>query len=107
MSVLMIAEKPSLAKSLAQILSNGNLTVRNSNVSCPVYEYRNSFLNNRNILFKFTSVCGHVFSVDFEDRFKNWDKSEPIELYDARIIRNEANPKMKIVKFLQKEVSAK
>lgn len=103
MSVLMIAEKPSLAQSLAVILSNGNLNTRKTG-ACPVHEYRSSFLNQRDVLFKFTSVCGHVFSADFEARFKNWDKSEPIELYDAKIVRNEANPKMNLVKFLQKEV---
>lgn len=102
MSVLMIAEKPSLAQSLSHILSNGNMKCRKSG-ACPVYEYRGSFLNHRDILFKFTSVCGHVFNADFEARFKNWDKSEPIELYDARIVRIEANPKMNMVKFLQRE----
>lgn len=104
MSVLMVAEKPSLAQSLAQILSNGNLSTRKTNVPCPVHEYRGSFLNTSNVLFKFTSVCGHLFAADFEEKFRNWDKSEPIELYDAQIIRTEANPKMKLVKFLQKEV---
>lgn len=103
MSVLMIAEKPSLAQSLANILSNGNMSVRKTGVPCAVYEYRGSFLHHREIQFKFTSVCGHVYSADFEARFKSWDKSEPAELYDARIVRLEANPKMQLVRFLQKE----
>ena len=103
-AVLMVAEKPSLAQSLANILSNGNLNVRKSNLPCPVYEYRSTFLNQKDVLFKFTSVCGHLYATDFEARFKSWDKSEPIELYDAKIIRNEANQKMHLVKFLRKEV---
>lgn len=102
MSVLMIAEKPSLAQSLATILSNGNMSSRKTG-PCAVYEYRGSFLHHRDIQFKFTSVCGHVFNCDFEARFKSWDKSEPAELYDAKIVRLEANPNMNLVRFLQKE----
>ena len=105
MSVLMIAEKPSLAQSLAQILSYGNMTTR-KNAACPVHEYRGTFLG-QNVSFKFTSVCGHVYTADFERRFKNWDKSDPVDLYSAKIVRVEANPKMKLVNFLQKEVSYK
>ena len=99
----MIAEKPSLAQSLAHILSNGNMNSRKSG-SCPVHEYYGSFFNNHNTLFKFTSVCGHLFSADFEVRFRNWDKSDPIELYSAKIVRSEANPKMNLVSFLKREV---
>ena len=99
----MVAEKPSLAQSLAAILSNGNYTTRKSG-ACPVHEYSGTFRGQR-AQFKFTSVCGHVFAVDFEAKFKNWDKSEPLELYDAKIVRMEANPKMNIPKFLQREVS--
>lgn len=98
----MIAEKPSLAESLARILSNGNYQTRKRG-ACPVHEYSGSFLNS-NAVFKFTSVCGHLFTADFERRFKNWDSSEPIELYTAKIIRTEANPKMRLVDFLKKEV---
>ncbi|XP_046917236.1 DNA topoisomerase 3-beta isoform X2 [Dermatophagoides farinae] len=101
MSVLMIAEKPSLAQSLAQILSNGNMTTR-KNAACPVHEYKGIFYG-QNVLFKFTSVCGHVYTADFERRFKNWDTSDPVGLYSAKIVRVEANPKMKLVNFLQKE----
>ena len=99
----MIAEKPSLAQSLAQILSNGNMTTR-KNAACPVHEYKGIFYG-QNVLFKFTSVCGHVYTADFERRFKNWDTSDPVGLYSAKIVRVEANPKMKLVNFLQKEVS--
>ncbi|KAF7492312.1 DNA topoisomerase 3-beta-1 [Sarcoptes scabiei] len=102
MSVLMIAEKPSLAQSLAQILSNGRMNSRR-NASSIVHEYRGSFLGNRNTMFKFTSVCGHLFTADFEPKYKNWDNTEPIDLYSARIVRVEANPKLHLVQFLQRE----
>lgn len=98
----MIAEKPSLAQSLATILSNGNLSAR-KNGPCSVYEYRGNFLN-QNVQFKFTSVCGHMFSTDFEGNNKNWDKSEPLDLYYAKIVHVEANPKMNLISFLKREV---
>ena len=103
MSVLMIAEKPSLAQSLANILSNGNMSSRKGG-PCPVWEYRGQF-RNENVQFKFTSVCGHVFTTGFEAKYSDWDKTDPIELYDAKIIRMEANKKMQLVKFLKKEVN--
>ena len=28
-----------------------------------------------------TSVCGHVFSLDFPAKFNNWDRVDPNELY--------------------------
>ena len=99
----MIAEKPSLAQSLANILSNGNMSARKGG-PCPVWEYRGQF-RNEEAYFKFTSVCGHVFTASFEAKYSDWDKTDPIELYDAKVIRLEANKKMQLVKFLKKEVS--
>ena len=49
-------------------------------------------------LFKVTSVCGHVMSVDFDGRFNNWEKTDPSELFSAPIVKKEANPKLNIIK---------
>lgn len=85
-SVFMVAEKPSLAASLATILSNGAQKARKgkyaainmrpaflnfyflffpgSNRSCSVHEWTGNF-KGESALFKMTSVCGHVMSLDF------------------------------------------
>ena len=103
--VLMVAEKPSLAESLAKILSNGRVKSRKGlNGACSVHEYSGSFLRHQDVTFKFTSVCGHVMSVDFPGKFNNWDQVEPRELFEAPIIKKEANPSLKMPKFLETEV---
>uniref|UniRef100_A0A4W4F4F1 DNA topoisomerase n=1 Tax=Electrophorus electricus TaxID=8005 RepID=A0A4W4F4F1_ELEEL len=64
-TVLMVAEKPSLAQSIAKILSKGNCSSRKGlNGACSVHEYTGSFLG-QTVRFKMTSVCGHVMSLDF------------------------------------------
>ena len=79
-TVLMVAEKPSLAQSLAKILSNGNMNTRKGmNGACSVHDYMGRF-NGEQVHFKMTSVCGHVMGVDFPGRFNNWDKVDPVGL---------------------------
>ena len=50
-----------------------------------------------------TSVAGHVFSIDFPKQYNNWDSVEPIDLFEAETIKNEANPKMHLIKHLANE----
>ena len=57
----------------------------------------------RNANFRVTSVCGHVFSIDFEDKFNNWEKTDPAELFSAGTKKDEANPKMRIAAHLKNE----
>ena len=79
-TVLMVAEKPSLALSLAKILSSNSCTSRKGiNGACSVHEYSSFFPEIREqCKFKFTSVCGHVMSLDFNSRYNNWDKVDPV-----------------------------
>ena len=110
--VLMVAEKPSLAESIAQILSNHSSRSRKAiTKATQVHEWNsNSFpaLGNRggrnNFRFKMTSVCGHVNSIDFPGQFNNWDKVAPEKLYEAPVVKKEANPKLNIVHHLANEV---
>lgn len=50
------------------------------------------------MLFRVTSVCGHVMSLDFEGRYNNWEKVDPAELFQAPTHKKESNPKLNIVK---------
>ncbi|KAJ6225386.1 hypothetical protein RDWZM_003931 [Blomia tropicalis] len=99
-SVLMIAEKPALAKTLSTILSNGQMQCRKTRV-CNVYEYKGSFLQHEEVQFKFTSVLGHVFEIEFDHREK-WN-NPPINMYDANVIKLESRPDIKMVDFLKRE----
>ena len=128
-TVLMIAEKPSLAESLARILSGGRSRARKGvSSACPVHEFRGRFMREPDAFFKFTSVCGHLTSVDFPPKFNNWDRIDPLEvfhffskfslsiklvlkvstfsfpkLFDAEIVKKEATPNLRLFKHLQIE----
>ena len=84
-NVLMVAEKPSLAQSLARILSNGQVNSRKGfNGACSIHEYNARFPpTGETVHFKFTSVCGHVMSLDFIGRYNNWDKVDPVSFFRA------------------------
>ncbi|XP_062517426.1 DNA topoisomerase 3-beta-1-like [Corticium candelabrum] len=102
--VLMVAEKPSLASSIAKILSRGTMQSRKSaSTACQVHEFVGPFRGEPSVRFKMTSVCGHVMSLDFQGRYNNWEAVEPGELFGAPTIRKEANPNLHIEKFLQLE----
>ncbi|XP_061621102.1 DNA topoisomerase 3-beta-1 isoform X2 [Phyllopteryx taeniolatus] len=103
-TVLMVAEKPSLAQSIARILSKENCTSRKGlNASCFVHEFTGIF-QGQTVRFKMTSVCGHVMSLDFIAKYNNWDKVDPAELFSkAPTEKKEVNPKLNMVKFLQVE----
>ena len=86
--MLMVAEKPSLAKSLAELLSHKKCNRRKSMCNaCDVYEFYgmfpaggDSFGRRRDLEahFKMTSVCGHVMGLDFLSRYNNWDAVDPV-----------------------------
>lgn len=82
--VLMVAEKPSLARSLAEILSCRQSRRRKSICNaCDVYEFEGHLplQDGRGgclARFKMTSVCGHVMSLDFLSTFNNWEKTKPV-----------------------------
>lgn len=104
-TALMVAEKPSLAASLANILSNGRCSNRKGlNGSCSVHEWTGPF-KSETVNFKMTSVCGHVMSLDFNGKYNNWDKVDPAELFSCPTEKKEAVPKLKIPYFLAKEGS--
>jgi DNA topoisomerase IA len=80
-TVLMVAEKPSLAQSLAKILARGGQinSRKGSNGACSVHEFVARFPPiGESARFKFTSVCGHVMSLDFIGKYNNWDKVDPV-----------------------------
>jgi DNA topoisomerase IA len=80
-TIFMVAEKPSLAQSLAKILARGGQvnSRKGFNGACSVHEFVARFPpTNETARFKFTSVCGHVMSLDFIGKYNNWDKVDPV-----------------------------
>lgn len=104
-SVLMVAEKPSLAQTIAEILSNGSLRSRKAfNRACSVHEYNGIWpYTGESVFFKVTSTCGHVMGIDFPGRFNNWNATDPAELFDCPTQQIEANVNLAIPKLLNQE----
>ncbi|THD19775.1 DNA topoisomerase [Fasciola hepatica] len=101
--VFMVAEKPSLAESIAKLLARGHVASRRGfNGACSIHEWSGTFMGDQ-VRFKMTSVCGHVMTSDFDGRYNNWDRVDPAELFVAPIEKKEANPKLKMVDFLRQE----
>ncbi|KAA3673979.1 DNA topoisomerase III [Paragonimus westermani] len=102
-TVFMVAEKPSLAESIAKSLAKGRHSSRRGfNGACSVHEWTGQFMGDQ-VKFKMTSVCGHVMTTDFQSRYNNWDRVDPAELFVAQIEKKEANPKLKMVDYLRRE----
>eukprot|EP01025_Chloroclados_australasicus_P061138 TRINITY_DN797_c0_g2_i2.p1 TRINITY_DN797_c0_g2~~TRINITY_DN797_c0_g2_i2.p1 ORF type:complete len:869 (-),score=15.44 TRINITY_DN797_c0_g2_i2:249-2855(-) len=97
-TVLMVAEKPSLANSIANILSGGYM--RSSKYQLDVHEFEGQFFGER-VNFIMTSVIGHVYSLDFLSQYNNWEKTEPVTLFAAETHKLEANPKARVCQHLQ------
>ena len=115
-TVLMVAEKPSLAASIASHLSAGRvsgyclesavltppwcpeaanigLQMQSYRQSLEVHEFEGSFMGKL-AHFKMTSVIGHVLSIDFPPAYQNWETTDPATLFTAPTVKSEANPKV-------------
>lgn len=102
-TVLMVAEKPSIARSIADALSNGSYNSRKGACKfCQVHEYYGSMFG-KNAFFKVTSVIGHVYTTDFPPGYQDWRKIDPVELFEAPTIKKESNPESNIIAHLQQE----
>lgn len=100
---LMVAEKPSLAASLAVILSNGKCSTRKgSNNACSVHEWIGSFKDEQT-KFKMTSVCGHIMGLEFVGKYNSWDKVDPAELFSCPTEKKESAPNLRMPSFLSQE----
>lgn len=100
MRVLCVAEKPSISKSISQILSGGQFTS-----VCPAFSYcsvvsdaffqrpsANKYIRNydfdypqTNAQFTVTCVSGHLTSHDFPETHRKWLSCDPISLFDAPV----------------------
>ncbi|EMD37681.1 hypothetical protein CERSUDRAFT_50044 [Gelatoporia subvermispora B] len=86
MRVLCVAEKPSIAKSISQILSGGQFTTRQTaNKYIKDYDFNYPQTNS---FFTVTSVSGHLFDYDFEPQFSKWMSCNPFSLFDAQIVKS-------------------
>lgn len=83
--VLNVAEKPSVAKSVAGMLSRGNMRVRNGRSPYnKIFEFSYT-IGDQQCDMLMTSVTGHLMELDFEDQFRKWHSCDPVDLYHAPV----------------------
>lgn len=86
LKIMMVAEKPSIAKTIAYILSKGKVKEGRGIVkSCSVWEYEGDFKGYK-ALFKVTSVAGHMYSRDFPEKLNTWT-CDPRSLFDEETVQ--------------------
>ncbi|KAF6173205.1 hypothetical protein GIB67_023777, partial [Kingdonia uniflora] len=85
-----VAEKPSIALSIATSLSGGRMSTRRG--STDVHEFDGIFLGFQ-AYYRVTSVIGHVFSVDFPSKYQDWGGTDPLDLFNVAVQKTESNPK--------------
>ena len=108
-SVLHVAEKPSIAQAIAQGLSSmqgsSQCSFGGGGRSLPTHDISHLPFPKapyaERASHKITSVAGHVFGTDFASEYQSWDSVDPAELFHAPIIKKPN--KGSVVKHLQTE----
>ncbi|KAF2738819.1 prokaryotic type I DNA topoisomerase [Polyplosphaeria fusca] len=102
--ILCVAEKPSIAKAVANHLSGG---ARADNVRgiqwVKNYKFDYNFRQWGQSSVTFTCVAGHIQSSDFHDRYRKWMGCAPSDLFDAPIQTFVAEDKKAIAKNIEAE----
>lgn len=85
-TVMMVAEKPSIALSITEALCGKNFEKRAGPAKgIPIYTFKGHF-KGHTANFKVTSVAGHVYNRDFPKIYQDRRK-DPVVLFDAPTIR--------------------
>ncbi|CAI0428074.1 unnamed protein product, partial [Linum tenue] len=102
-SVLNVAEKPSVAKSVAGILSRNQFRTREGRSRYnKIFEFNYS-INGQQCHMLMTSVTGHLMELDFDDRFRKWHSCDPTDLYTAPVRKFVPEDKKDIKRSLEEE----
>ncbi|KAE9449716.1 hypothetical protein C3L33_18386, partial [Rhododendron williamsianum] len=102
--VLNVAEKPSVAKAVAGILSQGGgMRVREGRSRFnKIFEFGYT-IRGQQCQMLFTSVTGHLMELDFDDRYRKWHSCDPLQLYRAPVVKYVPEDKLDIKRTLEEE----
>ena len=89
LNILMIAEKPSIAKTISKILAPGNLINLTKEKGWCYYSFKDKFKGVK-ANFVISAVSGHIYQVDFPDDYQSYN-IDPYNLFDAPIEKIESN----------------
>lgn len=91
--VVMVAEKPSIARSVSEALTRNFQQTQGRSKFCPVFCFPLNFMG-QHAECRVTSVAGHVYNREFPEEFQDWRGVDPQQLFDVPTIRKVANPKV-------------
>lgn len=86
--ILCVAEKPSIAKAVANHLGGGRVTVRHirGNQYVKNYDFSFNFRQWGDCDVTMTSVLGHLTGLDFPPEYRSWKSCNPSVLFEAPTI---------------------
>ncbi|KAL3468461.1 DNA topoisomerase [Aspergillus heterothallicus] len=104
--ILCVAEKPAIAKAVAQHLSGGRVQICNIN--------GNQYVKNYVFDFNFggpwgdcsvtmTSVLGHLTNLEFHNQYSTWTSCPPAELFEAPVKVTVDEDKIAIARNIQQQ----
>jgi len=102
----MIAEKPSIARAISDVLSNGKYKTHKTGRGKCLLTF-DGYFQVIKARFTVSAVAGHVYTSDFLREHNNWDAIDPVELYDVPIVKLEAMRKMRMPQMIQKLANGK
>lgn len=103
--ILNVAEKNDAAKNIAHIMSGGQKRMRNSySTFNKIYEFDKNMPRFGQSHMLFYSVAGHLLDKDFDNRYRKWYSCEPLELFEAPIVKFVPDNFKNIKRSLEKEV---
>ncbi|OJD19705.1 hypothetical protein AJ78_00328 [Emergomyces pasteurianus Ep9510] len=102
--ILCVAEKPAIARAVAQHLSGGSsraVSIR-GNMYVKNYEFDFTFAPPWGACsVTMTSVLGHLTSLDFESQYRSWHSCPPSQLFDAPVVDFVAKDKLSIAENIR------
>lgn len=85
-TLLCVAEKPSVAKTAAVILSKGKFQREETKDKYIKNYFYKSTYKKEEVDVIFTSVKGHLFSLGFPKEMDNWYNVDPYELFSCEVV---------------------
>jgi DNA topoisomerase-3 len=90
-TVLSVAEKPSVAKELSAIIGKcPPETMRRPGFSPynHIFHIEKCSFKDQQVQMNITSVAGHMMELEFDPAYKSWNSCAPIELFTAPVIKS-------------------
>ena len=104
--ILSVAEKPSVARELAKLISSDGSVGRTRDghsVYNKCFDIDSCSFQGRNASMIMTSVTGHMMGNEFDENTKIWNGVDPVVLFDAEIKREVKKESLGIEKTLKAE----